>query len=167
MQTRATTGLHVQPHRSSRHPISRSLLVLLFLGLACTGAASAGTCIIQNGRASGDCSNVQYGPPQPLAVFESGAYSGNYGQVVIRRWADVTLSGNIDHITVEPGGRLHFSGNAQHVQVWGRANLTGNSGHVVVHGGGRATIQGTAESVSGPGHVIAARGSVIAGVPVQ
>lgn len=165
MQTLASTGPDARHGGIKRHPVSRSL-VLLF-GLACAASVSAGTCIVQNGRASGDCAHVQYGPPQPLAVFGSGAYSGNYARAVIRRSADVTLSGNIDHITVEPGARLTFSGNTRGVQVWGYADLTGNSGHVVVHPGGTAVIQGVAESVSGPGRVIAARGSIIGGVPVN
>lgn len=165
MHTLTATGLVARRAGIQRLSLSRSLVLLL--GLACTATASAGTCIIQNGRASGDCRIVQYGPAQPLAVFGSGAYSGNYAQAVIRRSADVTLSGNIDHITVEPGARLTFSGNTRGVQVWGYADLTGNSGHVVVHPGATAVIQGVAESVSGPGHVIAARGSIIGGVPVN
>lgn len=165
MQSPASTGADDRLNRRERHAIARSL-VLLF-GLACTGIASSGTCVIENGRASGDCAFVQYGPAQPLALFDSGAYSGNYARAVIRHSANVTLSGNIDHITVEPGARLQFSGNTRGVQVWGYADLTGNSGHVVVHPGGTAVIQGVAESVSGPGRVIAARGSIIGGVPVN
>ncbi|RYF17833.1 MAG: hypothetical protein EOO30_05820 [Comamonadaceae bacterium] len=165
MQTPASTGADARHAGSRRRSISRSLV--LVLGLACTATASAGTCIVENGRATGDCAFVQYGPAQPLAVFDSGAYSGNYARAVIRHSAHVTLSGNIDHITVEPGARLNFSGNTRGVQVWGYADLTGNSGHVVVHPGGTAVIQGVAESVSGPGRIIAARGSIIGGVPVN
>jgi hypothetical protein len=104
---------------------------------------------------------------QPTALMDSGSYSGNYREVVILRHARVTLSGNIDRLVVEPGARLRFSGNAERVQVWGRADLTGTLGRVVVHHGGTAIVHGVAQELAGPGHIVAARGAVIGGVPVQ
>ena len=105
--------------------------------------------------------------PAPLHVFGGGSHSGNFGQVVIQQHARVTLSGNSQAIVVEPGARLHLSGNTQGVEVWGFADLTGNLGRVVVHPGGTAVLHGVATEVLGPGRVIATRGTVIGGVPVQ
>lgn len=165
MQTRTAPVLTARQKGMVLRHLARALVLLA--GLAAMAAASATTCIIEGDQTFGDCRNVQVGPAKPFAVFEGGTHSGNFGQAVIRRRATVTLSGNIDHLVVEPGGRLYFSGNAEDVQVWGFAELTGNSGRVTVHGGGTAVIRGVAQGVAGPGHVIAARGSVIAGVPVN
>lgn len=153
------------PKRHAPRLLARTLVLLA--GLACVSVASAGSCVVQNGRPFGSCETAQAGPAQPVAVFGSGSYSGNFGRVVIRRGAVVSLSGNSDRIIVEPGATLYFSGNTGGLQVWGLADLTGNVGRVVVHGGGTAVVRGVAQEVVGPGRVIAEQGSVIGGVPMN
>lgn len=154
-------------------PAAKAALRAVRLGLPLLAAVAgiapvrAGTCIVQGRQAWGDCQVVQYAPSQPVAVLDTGAYNGNFGQAVVRRHADVTLSGNAEQITVEPRARLFLSGNASTLQVWGFAELTGNAGRVIVHPGGTAVIRGTAGEVSGPGRVIAAKGSVVGGMAVN
>jgi hypothetical protein len=165
MQTRTNTA-SVQPRKFKLGAGPLTLTILM--GMAAAAPAWAGGCVVQGNRMIGDCGNVHIGgPAKPLVVFSGGTHSGNFDRVVIRQRGDVQLSGNAEHIVVEPGARLTLSGNARHLEVWGLAELTGNMGRVIVHRGGTAVLQGTAEEALGPGRVIAQRGSVVGGVPMN
>lgn len=144
----------------------RSLLSIFTLAgvLVSYTEAFAGNCLVQGNKKIGDCENVHVGPGRPLDVKENGSFSGNYARTIIRPGVTAYITGNTDSILVMPRATLYLSGNSDDIRVEGTAHLSGNMDQVYVAKGGSAIINGIAAGVSGPGHVVKAKGSIIGGV---
>ena len=148
--------------------IRTSLLLGLFL---ITPLPSWSACNIVNGKAYGNCENVQVNQGVRPAlrirnhVMESGIVSG----ATVYADGSLNFSGIANgDITVNRGGRLSVTGVVN-------ATVRNNGGFVEIEGiidrlisnGGNAVVSGQVGSFSGKGPVIFEKGAILHGTPIE
>ncbi len=145
-----------------------SLLFGLFLFAP---LASWSACNIINGKAYGDCQNVQVkqGARPALKVHNHVVESAIVEGATVYAGGALDLSGIAKgNVSVNPGGRLSVTGVVE-------ATVRNNGGQVEIEGivdrlisnGGRTVVGGQVGSVSGKGPVIFKKGSVLQGKPFE
>lgn len=139
-------------------------LTLILATVTTTNCFSA--CNVIGDKMYGDCSNVTVNtrPNGPIKVKKFRDEAGIISGATIFAGGHLELSGISEGtITVNKGGRLVITGQADNIINYGSVDIEGQVGHL--HNLGLASIGGTVDSLSGKGKVTYRKGAVVGGVP--
>jgi hypothetical protein len=123
-------------------------------------------CNVIGDKMYGDCSNVTVNtrPKKPIKVKEFRDEGGIISGATIFAGGHLELSGISEGtITVNKGGKLALTGQADSIINYGSVDIEGQVGHL--HNLGSASIGGVVDSLSGKGKVTYRSGAVVGGVP--
>lgn len=143
----------------------------LFRLLLIAPLTSWAACNIINGKAYGDCQNVQVnqGARPALKVRNHVVESGIVEGATVYASGSLDLSGIANgNVSVTAGGRLSVTGvvNATVRNNGGQVEIEGVVDHLISNGG-LTVVGGQVGSVSGKGPVIFKKGSVLQGKPFE
>jgi hypothetical protein len=148
--------------------LKKSIVVLMLL---VSPMLHANSCNIVNGKAYGNCGNVNVNTKskgilevkkaitEPGIIIGAVVYEGGIlylagicnGNIEIKKGGKVIVSGVVNGTIVNGGGHVDIEGIAQ--------NVLANSGSTI--------ISGTVTQISGSGEIKYVKGAVVSGVPVE
>jgi hypothetical protein len=123
-------------------------------------------CNVIGDKMYGDCSNVTINTKQrgPIKVKKFRNEAGIISGATIFAGGHLELSGISEGtITVNKGGKLAITGQADSIISYGSVDIEGQVGRL--HNLGSASIGGIVDSLSGDGKVTYRNGAVVGGVP--